>query len=158
MMPDSRYSSENVDASALSQPLKFEFSGKVAPNRILKAATSEFLSSWDADNLEARGIPSKELINVYISWGQGGFGQIVTGNIMVEYDQLEGMGNPIIPLDAKFGGPRFDAFKAWAAAGKAHGSLMIGQLSHPGRQIDKRLQSSPISASDVQLEGRSRPE
>ena len=152
MAPD-RYESDNVDPSPLGKPLKFEFSGKVAKNRFLKAAMTERISSWDPKDMEARGIPSKNLINVYKRWGEGEFGQILTGNIMIEYDQLEAMGNPIIPWNAEFSGPRFEAFNQLAKAAKAHGSLIVGQVSHPGRQVESRIQKNPISASDVQLEG-----
>jgi 2,4-dienoyl-CoA reductase-like NADH-dependent reductase (Old Yellow Enzyme family) len=148
-----RYGSDSSGASALAKPLKFEFSGKTAKNRFLKAAMTERISSWDPKNVEARGIPSKNLINVYRRWGEGGFGQILTGNIMIEYDQLEAMGNPIIPRGAEFSGPRFEAFKEMASTAKAHGSLVVGQVSHPGRQCDSRIQKDPVSASDVQLKG-----
>jgi len=148
-----RVPSDTTDASPLGKPLHFEFSGKTAPNRFLKAAMTERLSSWDAQNLEKRGIPSKELQNVYKRWGEGGIGHILTGNIMIAYDQLEAAGNPIIPLEAKFEGPRFEAFKELAALAKAHGSLITGQVSHPGRQCENRIQKDPVSASDVQLEG-----
>ncbi len=148
-----RYPSDSSDASPLGKPLKFEFSGRTAKNRFLKSAMTERLSSWDPKDFKARGIPSKNLINVYKRWGEGEFGQILTGNIMIEYDQLEAMGNPIIPRDAEFSGPRFEAFKEMAAAGKAHGSLMVGQVSHPGRQVESRIQKNPVSASDVQLKG-----
>jgi 2,4-dienoyl-CoA reductase-like NADH-dependent reductase (Old Yellow Enzyme family) len=151
-MPE-RYESDTKDASPLGKPLKFEFSGKTARNRFLKAAMTERLSSWDPKDLNKRGIPSKNLINVYKRWGEGEYGQILTGNIMIEYDQLEAMGNPIIPREAEFSGERFDAFKKMAEASKAHGSLIVGQVSHPGRQCEQRIQPNPISASDVQLEG-----
>lgn len=114
---------------------------------------TERLSSWDPHNLEARGIPSKNLINVYKRWGEGQLGTILTGNIMVEFDQLEAAGNPIIPRGCPFSGERFEAFKRLAAESKKHGSLIIGQVSHPGRQCEQRIQKNPISASDVQLEG-----
>jgi 2,4-dienoyl-CoA reductase-like NADH-dependent reductase (Old Yellow Enzyme family) len=152
MAPD-RYQSDNVDASPLGKPLKFEFSGKIAKNRFLKAAMTERLSTWDPKDFKSRGIPTKNLINVYKRWGEGGFGQILTGNIMIEYDQLEAMGNPIIPPDAEFSGPRFEAFKELAAQAKAHGALCMGQVSHPGRQVEHRIQKDPISASDIQLKG-----
>jgi 2,4-dienoyl-CoA reductase-like NADH-dependent reductase (Old Yellow Enzyme family) len=152
MAPD-RYHSDSSDASPLGKPLQLPFSGKTAKNRFMKAAMTERLSSWDPKNLKARGVPSKNLINVYKRWGEGEFGQILTGNIMIEYDQLEAAGNPIIPRDAEFSGPRFEAFKALASAAKAHGSLISGQVSHPGRQCEKRIQPNPISASDVQLTG-----
>lgn len=153
MAPGARYESDNVDPSRLGKPLQFEFSGKTAPNRFLKAAMTERISSWDPKNFEARGIPSSNLINVYKRWGEGDLGTILTGNIMIEYDQLEAAGNPIIPRTASFSGERFDAFAKLAAASKKHGSLTVGQVSHPGRQVESRIQKNPVSASDIQLEG-----
>lgn len=114
---------------------------------------TERISSWDPNHFEARGIPSKNLINVYKRWGEGQLGTILTGNIMIEYDQLEAAGNPIIPRGAEFKGERFDAFKKLAEESKAHGSLIVGQLSHPGRQTGDTIQKDPVSASDVKLEG-----
>lgn len=152
-MGPQRYETQKKDASALGKPLKFEFSNKTAQNRFLKAAMTERLSSWDAKNLEARGVPSKNLINVYRRWGEGEFGVILTGNIMIEYDHLEAAGNPIIPRKSTFDGKRFDAFKELATQSKKHGSLIVGQVSHPGRQVAENIQKHPVSASDVQLEG-----
>ncbi|QSZ33026.1 hypothetical protein DSL72_002611 [Monilinia vaccinii-corymbosi] len=146
-----RYESSSSDASPLGKPLTFEFSGRTARNRFLKAAMSERQSSWDPKDLESRGIPSTNLINVYRRWGEGEYGQILTGNVMIEYDHLEAMGNAIVPLDAPTEGLRFERFAEMAKAGKAHGSLMVAQVSHPGRQVENRVQANPISASDVQL-------
>lgn len=78
---------------------------------------------------------------------------IVSGNIMLEYDQLEGAGNIIIPPDAPFSGPRFTALTELVKAAKQHGSLFIAQLSHPGRQVPQNIQPHPISSSAVQLQG-----
>ena len=153
MAPSTRYDSEDVDVSPLGKPLKFEFSGKTAPNRFLKAAMTERISSWNPENLEARGVPSKNLINVYKRWGEGALGVILSGNIMIDYDQLEAAGNPIIPRTASFDGERFEAFKDMATQAKKHGCLFVGQISHPGRQCESRIQKTPVSASDVQLEG-----
>jgi len=151
MAPAERYSSDDVHASPLGKPLHFDFSGRTAPNRFLKAAMTERISSWDPKNFSARGIPSENLINVYKRWGEGGLGTILTGNIMIEYDQLEAAGNPIIPRGAEFKGERFEAFKELATESKKHGSLIVGQVSHPGRQVETRIQKDPVSASDVQL-------
>jgi 2,4-dienoyl-CoA reductase-like NADH-dependent reductase (Old Yellow Enzyme family) len=147
-----RYESEKVDPSPLGQPLHFEFANRDAPNRFLKGAMTERISSWDPNNLEARGIPSKNLQNVYKRWGEGGIGLNLTGNIMFEYDHLEAMGNPIIPVDAPFEGERFEAFKELARQAKIEGNLIVGQVSHPGRQVEQRIQKNPISASDVHLD------
>ncbi|KAK8023725.1 hypothetical protein PG993_011791 [Apiospora rasikravindrae] len=148
-----RIASEKVDVSPLAQPLHFEFSGKTAPNRFLKGAMTERLSTWDPADKPKRGVPTEQLINVYRRWGEGGHGVILTGNVMVAYDQLEAAGNPIIPADAPFEGERFERFRELAAQGKKHGSLIVAQLSHPGRQVTDAINPTPISASDVQLEG-----
>ncbi|KFA60707.1 hypothetical protein S40285_09621 [Stachybotrys chlorohalonatus IBT 40285] len=152
-MSPRRMETEAVDASPLGKPLDFDFSGKSAKNRFLKAAMTERLSTWDPKDFSKRGIPTKQLINVYRRWGEGEIGLILTGNVMIEYDQLEAAGNPIIPRDAPFEGERFDAFKELAEVSKKHGSLIVAQLSHPGRQVADNIQPNPISASDVQLEG-----
>ncbi|KAF5009412.1 hypothetical protein FDECE_4344 [Fusarium decemcellulare] len=152
-MADKRLAAEPVDPSLLGQPLKFEFSGRTAPNRILKASMTERLSTWDPNKFEARGIPTTELINVYKRWGEGGFGVVLTGNIMIEYDHIEAAGNIIIPQNSSFSGERFEAFRTLAKVSKAHGSLVMAQLNHPGRQAASYGQSQPISASDVQLDG-----
>jgi 2,4-dienoyl-CoA reductase-like NADH-dependent reductase (Old Yellow Enzyme family) len=150
----SRIPSAAVDPAPLGLPVTYKHSGRTARNRFLKAAMSEQISSWDPTDLSARGIPSKEVINVYQRWGEGGFGHILTGNIMVAYDQLESPGNLIIAPDAApcEGSPRFEAWKELASQAKKQGSLISGQVSHPGRQTDSRLQANPISASDVQLQ------
>ena len=153
MTPPVRYPSEGLDPSPLGKSLKFEFSGKTAPNRFMKAAMTERISTWDPKNLETRGIPTKELINVYKRWGEGEYGVILTGNILIEPDHLEAPGNPIIPRTAPIEGERFEAFKEMAMQAKAHGSLCIGQVNHLGRQVSDRIQQHPVSASDIQLEG-----
>jgi hypothetical protein len=105
----------------------------------MKAAMSEKLSSWDAPDIKHRGIATKQFAKVYKRWGEGGFGQIVTGNIMIEYDHLEGRGVMIIPPDTEFSGPRFEAFNVIALAVKAHGQLdhCAAQSSRPaGRQTN----------------------
>ncbi|KAI8294028.1 NADH-dependent flavin oxidoreductase nadA [Colletotrichum sp. SAR11_240] len=152
-MSPTRYPAEAVDPAPLAAPLPLPFSGKTAPNRFLKGAMTERLSTWDPANPSARGVPTPELVNVYRRWGEGGSGLILTGNVMLDYDQLEAAGNPIIPPAAPFSGARFEGFRSVAEAAKKHGSLVHAQLSHPGRQVASNINPHPISASDVQLEG-----
>ncbi|KAJ4321510.1 hypothetical protein N0V84_005313 [Fusarium piperis] len=146
-----RLGSPGVDPAPLFEPLAFTPSGRTAPNRFLKAATSERLSSWHPKDESARGIPSKQLINLYRSWGAGGWGQILTGNIAIDAVNLESPGNTIVKASDPFEGPRFEAFKELAAAGKENGSLLIGQVTHAGRQVESWVQPNPISASAVPL-------
>ncbi|ROV88654.1 hypothetical protein VMCG_10302 [Cytospora schulzeri] len=148
-----RYESKgDADVSRLAKPLKFEYSEKTALNRILNSAMAEDLATWDPKNFEARGIPTKELVELYRRWGEGGWGIIETGNIGIDYEHVSSPGATIIPPGAPFEGERFEGLKAIAAAGKAHGSLMVGQVVHPGRQIPSKMVKESISASAVQLE------
>ncbi|CAG7957542.1 unnamed protein product [Penicillium salamii] len=142
-----------TDASPLGRPLEFSFSGRTVPNRFMKGAMSERLASWSDDDLSARGIPSDELVQSYTVWGQGEIGVILTGNVMIDPEQLETEGNLIIPGDAPFSGKRFEQYQRLAAGARAKGSLIVAQVSHPGRQTPYHLQPHPISASDVQLSG-----
>jgi len=108
--------------------------------------------------LPLRG-PSNSLLKFSLtwlnSWGEGEWGIINTGNIQIDLKHIGSAGNTAIPLGAPFSGERFEAFKELAAAGKAHGSLMVGQVCHPGRQIEEKYVKEGISATAVQL-GESR--
>ena len=55
--------------------------GQVLPNRIMKAALSEGLG-------DKHNSPDQRLERLYTSWSQGGYGLIVTGNVMVDRRQL----------------------------------------------------------------------
>lgn len=112
---------------------------------------TERLATWDAVAISRRGVPTEGLVNVYQRWGEGQFGTILTGNIMVDLENLEAPGNMIIPVNAEDGSARLKAFSRLAQAAKCKGSLIIGQVSHPGRQVEDRLQKNPVSASDVHL-------
>ena len=114
---------------------------------------TERISSWDLKKFSSRGIPSPNLMNVYKCWGEGGAGTILTGNIALEFNHLEAPGNPIIPRGKAPKGERFEAFKKLATVAKAQGSLVIGRVSHPARQVAENIQPHPISTSDVRLEG-----
>lgn len=144
-------SRDGVDPSPLGQPLPFAFSGRTARTRLLKAAMTEKMCSWSDTDREARGLPAPEYINLYRTWGEGGFGVVLTGNILIDFDHLEAQGNAIVPPDAPLHGARFDGFQKLATAGKTGGSLFLGQLNHPGRQAMESIVPNPISASDVQL-------
>ncbi|KAF2838250.1 FMN-linked oxidoreductase [Patellaria atrata CBS 101060] len=102
----------------LGEPLKLSFSGYTVKNCFLKAAMSEHLASFSLADLEARGIPSQTEINLCCRWGV-----ILTGDIMIDFENLETAGNMIIPRRAPFSGA------------KAHGSLMIVQVSHPSSAV-----------------------
>lgn len=57
-----------------------------------------------------------------------------------------------MPGGAPLSGPRFQAFQELAKAGNHDGSLMIGQISRPGRQVQDCFQKDPVSASTVGID------
>ncbi|KAI1336783.1 NADH oxidase [Xylariaceae sp. FL0016] len=147
-----RYPALAVDPSPLGQPLQFQYSSVIAPNRFMKAAMTERLATWDGSATSpTSGIPDAALFNLYKQWGAGGWGMVVTGNILVDPRHIEAPGNMILPVDAPLSGPRFAGYQRLAQAGKEGGSLFVAQLNHPGRQISAAIQTDPVSASDVQL-------
>ncbi|KAH8198339.1 hypothetical protein TruAng_007494 [Truncatella angustata] len=144
-----RYTSEPADRSRLAEPLTFHFSGRTAPNRFMKAAMTEQLCTYDPQDSEKNGMPTKNIERVYERWGRGGIGLILSGDVGISLTNLESVGDPVIPPDAPFSGPRFNGFAAMARAGKAHGSLMVAQVAHPGRLCV--FVDSPVSSSEGQV-------
>ena len=45
---------------------------------------SERLGTWVEGNWTKTGIPTEQYINLYDKFGHGGFGTVLTGNIMVD--------------------------------------------------------------------------
>ncbi|CAE6449357.1 unnamed protein product [Rhizoctonia solani] len=141
------------DAELLGQSIQMPFSGRVAKSRFLKSAMSERLASWDPKDLSKRGVPSDDLVRLYEAWGKAGYGIIVTGSVAVDPAQPEAPGTAILYEPHETPG-RLEQFRKIAAAGRAHGSLMIIQVSHPGRQISVLMNPNPVGASDIQLADR----
>ncbi|KAH8094135.1 FMN binding protein [Aureococcus anophagefferens] len=114
--------------AAIGAPLELRC-GLTLRNRLCKAATSEHLGTPRTNDATPR------LVRLYERWGAGGFGLIITGNVMVCRCALEAPRNVVV--DAATDGA---AVAAWAAAARRRGAVAIAQLSHPGRQ-------SPVAAS-----------
>lgn len=153
-MSSQRYTSEPVSPEPLAQPLQFQPSGRIAKNRFLKSPMAEALATWSPTVPSERGIPTDELAELYGHWGKGknSWGVIITGNVDIEFDSLDGLADMVITPECPPEGERFEAFKKIAAAAKVDGSLILAQVTHPGRQVQARVNPIAISASDVQLE------
>ncbi|CAB3406351.1 unnamed protein product [Caenorhabditis bovis] len=141
--------STEVSAKVLGETLQFP-SGKKAQNRFLKAALTERISTYDASNIQKSGIPTNKIHNLYEKWGNGQFGMILTGNVLVDPVNLESAGNAIICKEGD-NIERREAFKKWAKAMKSDGALALAQLSHAGRQTPVLVHPTPFAPSDVQL-------
>ncbi|KAH7886742.1 hypothetical protein F5I97DRAFT_1807504 [Phlebopus sp. FC_14] len=136
------------DLVTLTETVTFPFSGKIATNRFMKAAMSERLATFLYYDPMERGQPTEELIRLYETWAMGDVGIIVTGNIQIKKDHLEASGNAIIDRDLP--GDYLEGYRILARAAKSGGSLVLGQLSHPGRQVSITIQPYPESSSDIE--------
>lgn len=116
----------------LSHPLTLR-SGLVLPNRIAKAAMTENLA--DADNQ-----PTPRLERLYRTWGEGGAGLLITGNLMVDRRYLERSRNVV--ADA-----RVDMARLAAWAGSTGHAPVLAQLNHPGRQTNRFMAWRPVAPS-----------
>ncbi|KAK6109712.1 NADH:flavin oxidoreductase / NADH oxidase family protein [Brugia pahangi] len=135
--PTTRWDCSDVDQEMvkviLGERLRFPYaSNVVAPNRMMKSAMSEQLATYNKNDMKKSGIPTRELINLYEKFADGGFGTIVTGCIIINGKDIEAPGNVIIDkeLDSE---ERRNAFKEWTQCAKRNGSIIIAQLFHPGK-------------------------
>lgn len=125
--------------ASLADPLDLP-SGVRLPNRIAKAAMSEALG--DADNS-----PDNRIVTLYRRWAQGGYGLLVTGNIMVDRAHLGEPGNIVIE-DRR----ALPQLTAWTKAAHDGGALIFAQLNHPGRQSNLlAVGHRPVAPSAVPL-------
>ncbi|HPX35922.1 MAG TPA: NADH:flavin oxidoreductase/NADH oxidase family protein [Mycobacterium sp.] len=114
--------------------------GQVLPNRIMKAALSEAMA-------DKRHAPDKRLERLYTTWGRGGYGLILTGNVMVDGSQLGEPGNVVIEDERNL-----DALSRWAKATKDGGAPIWVQLNHPGRQSNPLdLGHKPVAPSAIPM-------
>ena len=63
--------------------------GVTIPNRIVKSAMSE-------NNADSGGKPSERIITLYETWGKGGTGILISGNVMVDSNALGEEHNVVI--------------------------------------------------------------
>ncbi|HEY9315937.1 NADH:flavin oxidoreductase/NADH oxidase family protein [Williamsia sp.] len=125
--------------SALRDPLPLPC-GLVLPNRIVKASMSEALGG-------ATNAPNVRIERLYRTWASGGYGLLVTGNVMVDRAQLGEVGNVVIEDERDL-----PALASWAKATKDAGVPIFVQLNHPGRQANPlSIGHTPVAPSAVPL-------
>ncbi|MBJ7470033.1 MAG: NADH:flavin oxidoreductase/NADH oxidase family protein [Solirubrobacteraceae bacterium] len=124
--------------ASIDQPFTLP-NGTVLKNRLAKAALSEQLG--DLDNA-----PTSKLDRLYRQWSEGGFGLILTGNVMVDRRAL-GEPRNVVVEDSR----DLPALRSWAAAARSGGSAAWVQLNHPGRQSPRYLSPRPVAPSPVDL-------
>jgi len=114
--------------------------GQVLPNRIMKSALSEALG-------DKRNAPDGRLERLYTTWSRGGYGLLVTGNVMVDRTQLGEPGNVVIEDERDL-----DTLTRWAKTTHDSGVPIWVQLNHPGRQSNLlALGHTPVAPSPIAL-------
>ncbi|MFT4035470.1 MAG: NADH:flavin oxidoreductase/NADH oxidase family protein [Patulibacter sp.] len=113
--------------------------GTVLRNRLVKAALSEQLGTL-------RNAPSAKLERLFGEWSLGGYGLIITGNVMVDRRALGEPRNVVVEDERDL-----PALRRWAEASKQSGNQTWVQINHPGRQTPRILSSHPVAPSAVAL-------
>ncbi|MEM7359095.1 MAG: NADH:flavin oxidoreductase/NADH oxidase family protein [Pseudomonadota bacterium] len=113
--------------------------GVTLRNRVGKSAMTEGLAD-KYDNA------TPELNRLYQTWADGETGLLISGNIMIDRRYLERAGNVVLEDDHALA-----ALQLMTASGTSSGHHFWAQISHPGRQCPRLVNSEPLSPSDVQL-------
>ncbi len=120
-------------SASLTDPLTLP-SGLLLANRLGRAAMTEGIAG-------RRNDPCERHVRLYAANARGGAGLVLTGNAMVDRRHLERAGNIVVDAATDE-----DALRRWAASAAATPTLV--QLSHPGRQTNRFVQSQPVAPSD----------
>ena len=122
--------------------------GQVLPNRLMKSAMSEALGDKQSG-------PTPALEQLYATWSTGGYGLLVTGNVMVDRTQLGEPGNVVIEDER-----HLEGLSRWAKSTQDSGTPIWMQINHPGRQANPlalRQQSVAPSPIALKIPGASTP-
>lgn len=123
----------------IEQPLTLPCGHRIA-NRICKSAMTEGLA-------DVRDNPTARHQRLYDGWARGGAAILFTGNIMIDRRYLERAGNVVVE-DASV----LPTLCNWARTVREGGSQLWAQISHPGRQCPRLVNTTPLAPSAVQLD------
>lgn len=112
--------------------------GATIRNRLAKSAMSE--------NMAVRNLPNEKLARLYEAWGNGDIGLIITGNVMVDSNELGEPNNVALEDDR-----HINLFRRWTSAAKAHGAQIWAQINHPGRQAPSAISKVTVAPSAIKL-------
>jgi 2,4-dienoyl-CoA reductase-like NADH-dependent reductase (Old Yellow Enzyme family) len=89
-------------------------------------------------------LPGEALRRLYASWGGGGVGLILSGNVMIDPTALTGPGGVV--LDER---QPIEPFRAWARAAMRDGGQAWLQINHPGRQVFAAMGQVAVAPSAI---------
>ena len=116
--------------------------GAQIKNRICKAAMTERIAFSD-------NYTNQRHLNLYKKWAEGDIGILLTGNVQVDKNHLEGPANVCIEEDTY--AEQLPLLRKWAEEGTKDNTHLWMQISHAGRQTPGEINSSPKAPSSVQL-------
>ncbi|WP_438616874.1 NADH:flavin oxidoreductase/NADH oxidase family protein [Mammaliicoccus sciuri] len=113
----------------------------MSKNRFYKASMSETLGN-------RYNSPTKNIVNLYSRWSNGGSGILMTGNVMVDRNALGEPGNIVIEDERDI-----TLLKNWAKVGTQNNNHLWMQINHPGKQSPKNLSKEPVAPSSIPVGG-----
>ena len=116
--------------------------GAQIKNRICKAAMTERIAF--ADNYT-----NQRHLNLYKKWAEGDIGILLTGNVQVDKNHLEGPAN--VCIEENTYAEQLPLLRKWAEERTKDNTHLWMQISHAGRQTPGEINSSPKAPSSVQL-------
>ena len=116
--------------------------GAQIKNRICKAAMTERIAFSD-------NYTNQRHLNLYKKWAEGDIGILLTGNVQVDKNHLEGPANVCIEESTYV--DQIPLLRKWAEEGTKDNTHLWMQISHAGRQTPGEINSSPKAPSSVQL-------
>jgi len=119
--------------------------GMVIKNRFAKSAMSEAMGD---SNFQ----PGKNIPSLYRLWAEGGTGLIMTGNVMVDKNQLGEPGNIVFDRNSDM-----EKLEKWAEEGQKNGAKLFVQINHPGKQSPSVINKQPVAPSAIAVEGEMAP-
>ncbi|WP_411815238.1 NADH:flavin oxidoreductase/NADH oxidase family protein [Mammaliicoccus sciuri] len=120
---------------------KLETKNFMSKNRFYKASMSETLGN-------RYNSPTKNIVNLYSRWSNGGSGILMTGNVMVDRNALGEPGNIVIEDERDI-----TLLKNWAKVGTQNNNHLWMQINHPGKQSPKNLSKEPVAPSSIPVGG-----
>lgn len=127
--------------AAINVGQSIQINGHTFKNRIIKGAMSEALAT-------PSGKVTESLIKLYDTWGEGGLGSSITGNVMVDHRAKNEPGVVVVEDESDLA-----KLKRWASIGPKHNMVQIVQLSHPGKQCPKGLNRETVAPSAIGFSG-----
>ena len=112
--------------------------GKSIKNRICKAAMTERIAR--ADNFA-----NQKHLKLYRTWSEGEIGVLLTGNVQIDRNHLEGPAN--VCIEENTYKEQLPFLKKWAEEGTRNNTHLWMQLSHAGRQTPGEI--NPLSKSPL---------